>query len=85
MRISLERLMASAALVVVMGYAVRLLGVAMFDVSFSGSMTLFGVNILMFVGMVTFVIASSTFIVKMGVKAAPLTEISAPSIPWQRE
>lgn len=70
MQITLKRLMASAALVVVMGYAVRLIGMALFDVSFSGSMTLFGVNILMFVGMVTFVIASSTYIVRMGVKAA---------------
>ena len=70
MRISPERLMASAAMVVGLGYAVRLIGVALLGVSISGSVALFVVNMAMLVSMVTFVLALSTWIVKVGVKAA---------------
>ena len=62
--------MASGAVVVVAGYALRLLGVALFGVSSSGTVALLVVNMLVLAGMVTFVIACSIWIVKVGQKAA---------------
>jgi len=62
--------MASGAVVVITGYALRLLGVALFGVSSSGTVAVLVVNMLVLVGMVTFVIACSTWVLKVGLKAA---------------
>jgi hypothetical protein len=63
--------MAAGAVVVLAGYIFRALGVAVFGFdTVGGSLALLVVNMLILVGMVTFVIALATWILKMGLKAS---------------
>lgn len=62
--------MAAGAAVVLAGYLFRLVGVALFGLGLLGSVALLVVNVLIFVAMITFVVACATWILKMGATAA---------------